>query len=46
MEDETKYFHNLEFFMFVVLTIDDPFGKKRLLEKVARFLDGRDPTKV
>jgi hypothetical protein len=28
MEDETKHFHNMEFFMFVVLTIEDPFEKK------------------
>jgi hypothetical protein len=28
MEEETKYFHDMEFFKFVVLIIEDPFRKK------------------
>jgi hypothetical protein len=30
MEEETKYFHNMESFEFIVLMIQDPLGKKRL----------------
>jgi hypothetical protein len=35
-----------EFFEFVVLVTEDPFGPKRLSKKFAQFLTGREPTMV
>jgi hypothetical protein len=44
--EETKYFHDMEFFELVVLIIEDPFGIKGILEKFVQFLDDREPAEV
>jgi hypothetical protein len=46
MEEETKYYHGMEFFVFSILIIEDPFGKNRPLKKFTRFLDSREPVEV
>jgi hypothetical protein len=30
MVEETKYFHDMEFFKYIVIIIEEPFGKRRL----------------
>jgi hypothetical protein len=41
-EEETEFFHDMEFFKYVILINEDPFGKKRISEKFARFLDSKE----
>jgi hypothetical protein len=44
-EEETECPHG-KYFELVVLINDDPFGKKKLPDRFAKFLAGREPTEV